>query len=63
MSRIASSCREQAVLSEVLVIVRTALRDAMAAPSDRDSLDITGAALVAIAHRAQPRSLVAQLKG
>ncbi|MBY4734017.1 hypothetical protein K6V90_26100 [Cupriavidus pauculus] len=34
---------------EILALIRSALRDAVAAPSDCDGLDIAGAALVAVA--------------
>ncbi|MGT2429686.1 hypothetical protein ACU4HD_14945 [Cupriavidus basilensis] len=41
----------QSPLPEILAIVRTALRDAVSAPTDRESLDVAGAALVAVADR------------
>jgi len=41
----------QSVLPEILAIVRAALRDAVFARSDRESLDVTGAALLAVAER------------
>lgn len=41
----------QSPLPEILAIVRTALRDAVTAPTDRESLDVAGAALVAVADR------------
>lgn len=41
----------QSPLPEILAIVRSALRDAIVARSDRESLDVTGAALVAVAER------------
>ncbi|WP_458763196.1 hypothetical protein [Cupriavidus basilensis] len=41
----------QSPLPEILAIVRTALRDAVTAPTDRESLDVAGAALVAVAER------------
>ena len=40
---------EQTAFPQILAIVRTALRDAVAAPDDRASLDVAGAALVAVA--------------
>ena len=47
----ASARPEQTQLPEILAIVRTALRDAVSAPTDRESLDVAGAALVAVADR------------
>lgn len=41
----------QLPLPEILAIVRTALRDAVSASTDRESLDVAGAALVAVAER------------
>ncbi|CAG2159548.1 hypothetical protein [Cupriavidus numazuensis] len=43
------SMREPAALTEILTIVRSALRDAINAPTDRASLDVVGDALVAVA--------------
>lgn len=63
MSGATISCLEQAALTDILAIVRTALRDAVAASSDRESLDVAGAALVAIAHCARLRSLGAPVQG
>ncbi|MFS9605516.1 hypothetical protein, partial [Klebsiella pneumoniae] len=40
---------EQTAFPQILAIVRAALRDAVAAPDDRVSLDVAGAALVAVA--------------
>ncbi|SOY55788.1 hypothetical protein [Cupriavidus taiwanensis] len=40
---------EQTAFPEILAIVRAALREAIEAPSDRASLDVVGAALVAVA--------------
>lgn len=40
---------EQTAFPQILAIVRAALRDAVAAPDDRASLDVAGAALVAVA--------------
>ena len=40
---------EQTAFPQILAIVRTALRDAVAAADDRTSLDVAGAALVAVA--------------
>ncbi|MBV8271638.1 MAG: hypothetical protein JO067_05140 [Cupriavidus sp.] len=40
---------EQTAFPEILAIVRTALREAIEAPNDRASLDVAGAALVAVA--------------
>ncbi|MGO4811901.1 hypothetical protein AB4156_20270 [Cupriavidus sp. 2MCAB6] len=51
---------EQSPLPEILAIVRTALRDAVAAPTDRESLDVAGAALVAVADRV--RALQAEVR-
>lgn len=51
MSSVTISCREQATLADILAIVRAAMRDAVVAPSDRESLDVAGAALVAVARR------------
>lgn len=45
---------------EILTIVRTALRDAVSARTDRESLDVTGAALVAVADRV--RALQAEVR-
>lgn len=44
---------EQAAFPQILAIVRAALRDAVIAPDDRASLDVAGAALVAVAAIAQ----------
>ncbi|WP_248112003.1 hypothetical protein, partial [Ralstonia pseudosolanacearum] len=46
---------EQPAFPQILAIVRTALRDAVAAPTDRASLDVAGAALLAVAAIAQAR--------
>ncbi|EHP41246.1 hypothetical protein OR16_21146 [Cupriavidus basilensis OR16] len=44
---------EQTAFPKILAIVRAALREAIAAPTDRASLDVAGAALVAVAAIAQ----------
>ncbi len=46
---------EQPAFPRILAIVRTALRDAVAAPTDRASLDVAGAALLAVAAIVQAR--------
>ncbi|EAP74585.1 hypothetical protein RRSL_04437 [Ralstonia solanacearum UW551] len=46
---------EQPAFPQILAIVRTALRDAVAAPTDRASLDVAGAALLAVAAIVQAR--------
>jgi hypothetical protein len=51
MSSAMISRREQAAFADILAIVRAAMRDAVVAPSDRESLDVAGAALVAVARR------------
>ncbi|MCY0858083.1 hypothetical protein [Cupriavidus sp. D39] len=56
----ASARPEQTQLPEILAIVRTALRDAVSAPTDRESLDVAGAALVAVADRV--RALQAEVR-
>ncbi len=50
----------QSPLPEILAIVRAALRDAVSAPTDRESLDLAGAALVAVADRV--RALQAEVR-
>lgn len=50
----------QSPLPEILAIVRAALRDAVSAPTDRESLDVAGAALVSIADRV--RALQAEVR-
>ncbi|ULX55233.1 hypothetical protein A9P79_25695 [Cupriavidus taiwanensis] len=50
----------QSAFPEILTLIRAALRDAVAAPTDRQSLDVAGAALVAVAERV--RALQAEVR-